>query len=433
MHDLAIVGAGPAGIATAYFLRDLDLDVVVLEAGDEIGGRTRSVTVGGAPSNTGALFVYRDTLAEELATQLGIRTRAFTPATYGIHVNGTTVVDSDNDRLVDRLPLSKIAREQLRSFIHSSLEEYARFTQGGRLTDEAAELAEQTLASRLAGLEPEVVSIITAAVKGGSVADPSELSVQYALRYFASYLAHEQGNRLYPVDGMQGIPKGMAEQLPAGAIRLRHRVERVVHDAATDAYVLTVAGEHQPIAARQVVLAVPAPVAQEIVPGLPEWKREALDLALMPGSTTLCVTADVTGLPHIARWAFVATADRAFDAIINPQPALPESGSAPDTAQFVCYGNSAGYRPDLAEDPAATRAWVEEFLLVAPELRGRILGAHLQTWRHCFAILTPRRARALAQLSESVGGLHFAGDHTSATAGTHGAYTEARRVADLIR
>ncbi|MGY3317461.1 FAD-dependent oxidoreductase [Arthrobacter sp. TE12232] len=29
--------------------------------------------------------------------------------------------------------------------------------------------------------------------------------------------------------------------------------------------------------------------------------------------------------------------------------------------------------------------------------------------------------------------LHFAGDHTSATAGTHGAYTEARRVADLIR
>jgi protoporphyrinogen oxidase len=81
MHDVAIVGAGPAGVATAYFLRDLALDLTVLEAGDEIGGRTRSVPVGGIPSNTGALFVYRDTPAEELASELGIRTAAFTPGT----------------------------------------------------------------------------------------------------------------------------------------------------------------------------------------------------------------------------------------------------------------------------------------------------------------------------------------------------------------
>jgi NAD(P)-binding Rossmann-like domain len=64
VHDVAIVGAGPAGIATAYFLRDLKLDVTIVEAGDQVGGRTRSVPVGGIPSNTGALFVYRDTPAE---------------------------------------------------------------------------------------------------------------------------------------------------------------------------------------------------------------------------------------------------------------------------------------------------------------------------------------------------------------------------------
>jgi flavin-dependent dehydrogenase len=65
MHDVVIVGAGPAGIATAYFLRDLKLDVTILEAGEEVGGRTRSVPVGAIPSNTGALLVHRDTLAEE--------------------------------------------------------------------------------------------------------------------------------------------------------------------------------------------------------------------------------------------------------------------------------------------------------------------------------------------------------------------------------
>jgi hypothetical protein len=169
------------------------------------------------------------------------------------------------------------------------------------------------------------------------------------------------------------------------------------------------------------------------VADLPQWKDEALATALVPGATTLCVTADVSGLPHIARWAFVTVTGRAFDAVINPHPARPGAAEEPPaTAQFVCYGNSAGFRPDLAASPAATGAWVEEFLAVAPELRGRVLGAHLQTWEHCFAILTPEQARAVPHLQQSVGGLHFAGDHTSASAGTHGAYGEARRVADLI-
>ena len=42
----------------------------------------RSVPVAGYPSNTGALFIYRDTPAEDLAIELGIRTVAFTPWTW---------------------------------------------------------------------------------------------------------------------------------------------------------------------------------------------------------------------------------------------------------------------------------------------------------------------------------------------------------------
>ena len=434
MPDVAIVGAGPAGIATAYFLRDSGADVVVLEAGDDIGGRTLSVPVAGVPSNTGALFIYRGTPAEELATELGIRTVDFTPDTYGIHVNGATIVDSDNDRLIDQLPISSIAREQLRAFVRTSLDEYARYTQAGQLTDDAGALAGSTAAERLRGLEPDAKEILTRAIKGGSVADPSQLSAQYALRYFASYLAHEKDNRLYPVDGMHSIPRAMADRLPTGTVRLRALVDRVAFDSARDSYELTLAGEPPTIRARDVVVAVPAPITRRIVADLPQWKDEALAVAQMPGSTTLCITADVTGLPHIGRWAFVTVTGRSFDAIINPHPVPPNSTDEPPvTAQFVCYGNSAGYRPDLAANPAATTAWVEEFLAVAPELRGRVLGAHLQTWEHCFAILTPERARAVPALQQSVRRLHFAGDHTSASAGTHGAYGEARRVADLIR
>jgi protoporphyrinogen oxidase len=241
-------------------------------------------------------------------------------------------------------------------------------------------------------------------------------------------------NRLYPVDGMQSIPQAMANQLPAGTVRLRTRVDRSTFGHTDGCYTLTLADEPEPVRAREVVVAVPAPITRQIVAGLPQWKDEALAMALMPGSTTLCITADITGLPHIARWAFIAVTGRAFDAIINPHPIAGDHPAAlPTTVQFVCYGNSAGYRPDLVTDPGDTEAWIEDFLAVAPDLRERVLGAHIQTWQHCFAILTPQRAQALPQLQESIGQLHFAGDHTSASAGTHGAYTEARRVANLVR
>jgi phytoene dehydrogenase-like protein len=43
VHDLALGGTGPAGIATACLVRDLGLDVVVFEAGDDVGGRMLTI------------------------------------------------------------------------------------------------------------------------------------------------------------------------------------------------------------------------------------------------------------------------------------------------------------------------------------------------------------------------------------------------------
>ena len=95
-----------------------------------------------------------------------------------------------------------------------------------------------------------------------------------------------------------------------------------------------------------------------------------------------------------------------------------------------------GYRPDLATDlaPDSTGrdAWVEDFLTVAPGLRVRIRGVHVQTWEHCFAVLSPARAAVLEELQRPVDGMHFASDWSSSTAGCHGALAEARRVADAV-
>ncbi len=439
-HDVLVVGAGPAGTAVAYQLRDSGLDVVLLEATGEVGGRTRSVVLPGGRANTGALFVYRGTPSEHLATELDLPTVPFRPETYGIAMDGVTAVGADPATVVAGLPLGADDADALLTALQDAIADYRVYTSGGSLGSESSSLAEQTVADRLRALPDGARTVLETAVRGGSVGRPEDLNAQYALRYFASYPALEQNNRLLLVGGMQALSTGMAERLPVGTLRVATRVHEVQQED-DGTYAVTAEGPDgaDVFLARQVVLAVPAPLVPGLLPELPAEKRAALATARTPGSTTMVVAADVSGLEEHRDWAFVTTVGSAFDCIINPVPGPQSFRPQPpgqEIVHYVCYGNSAGYRPDLATDLAehssARDAWIEDFLTVAPRLRGRIRGVHVQTWEHCFAVLSPERAKAVEELRRAVGGVHFAGDWTSETAGTHGALTEAHRVVEAV-
>ncbi len=435
MHDVLIVGAGAAGLGTAFYLRDPKMDVCVLEAGVEAGGRSRTVALAGTSANSGAMFIYRDTKTEEIARELGLETVPFHPETYGIHVNGRTVVAETNEDLIAGLNLTTSEKAELKEFIDASLQEYAESTRDGVLRNDLKQLADETVADRLRGLQPAVRDIVDTAIRGGAVGDPLRLSAKYALRYFASYLAREKNNRLFALAGMQAIPRAIMDRLPEGVVRFNTSVHDVAFVPEEDAHRVSVLGPEgeETLWARQVVLAVPAPLVPRLAKDLPPWKMEALDKVGTPGSTTLNIVADIKGLAHLRAWSFITTVGMPFDAIINPVPGGTEFTSKANLLQLTCYGNSAGYQPGFEQDDARVAEWVEAVLTVAPELRGRIVGVHAQTWEHCFALLDPERAAVLPELQSSVGSLHFAGDYTSETAGTHGAYSEAARVASLIR
>jgi protoporphyrinogen oxidase len=435
MYDVAVVGGGPAGLAAAYNLERAGRKVVLLEETDRLGGRAKTVDISGEPVNMGAMFVYAGTASHELALELGLPLVPFEPTTFGIHVNGETVVSSDNGELVEKLPLSEESREGLRAFIERASSEYFANTVDGQLRPSSPGFGDESAQSRISGLPQDVQEILTAAIRGGSVAPPSELSATYALRYFASYLVQEKKNRMVSLRGMQAIPAALADSLDSTEVRMEHRVASIqqgpdglwnlnVTPTGTDGNISL------DITARHIILAVPAPRIAGMVQ-LPEWKLEALKAVQTPGSTELGVVVDISSpeLAHVDDWAFITAAGRVFDVAINPRP-----GRKDGTAQFVCYGNTAGYIKE-ANDPSSgvLEEWLEEFLAVAPQLRGHVVGAGIQSWEHCFSLLTPTRAAALPALQEPVNGtLHFAGDYSSETAGTHGAYAEAKRVSEAI-
>jgi len=57
--DIAVVGAGVAGLAAATSLRQAGLTCVVLEAGTEVGGRARTSLLAGAPFDHGASWLHQ--------------------------------------------------------------------------------------------------------------------------------------------------------------------------------------------------------------------------------------------------------------------------------------------------------------------------------------------------------------------------------------
>lgn len=441
MYDVAIVGGGPAGLATAYALKNSGKEVVLYEETSSFGGRAQTISLAGEPVNTGAMFIYRDTHSHQLATELGVELAPFVPETFGIHFDGKTVVSRDNDTLIRDLPMAHESKQALEDYITNAVSEYDANTIDGKLSDASSNLSSLSAGEQLTRLPADAASIIKSAIYGGSVASPDQLSAQYALRYFASYVAHEKNNRLVPLLGMQEIPNRLANSLTSTTLFQNTEVTRATLADNGRYWTLYTRfdGQESRVEARHVVMAIPAPRIESIV-DLPTWKSNALSKVVTPGSTTLGLVIDQK---HNGRdvkpgadvsenyndWAFVATPGKLFDAIINPRP-----GRSDGILQLTCFGNSAGYISKAAhQDPDLCDVWLEEFLSVAPGLRGSVKEAFIQSWPHCFSLLTPERLAVIDELRHTVGEtLHFAGDFCSDTAGTHGAYAEAERVAQTI-
>ena len=79
---VVVVGAGIAGLTTAWYLQQHGVDAVVLDAADRAGGKVRTSELDGSALDVGAdTFLGRMPWAVELCRELGLGDDLVAPAT----------------------------------------------------------------------------------------------------------------------------------------------------------------------------------------------------------------------------------------------------------------------------------------------------------------------------------------------------------------
>lgn len=367
---VAVVGGGVAGLAAAHRLVERGVgDVVLLEAGDRLGGSIATERSGGFTIETGAdSLITEKPWALDLCERLGVPmvgTREGERRTYVVH-RGRLEPLPEGFLLLAPTDLLALARSRLFSWrgkLRMALD--LVLPRGADAPDESLahfvrrRLGREAL-QRVA--EPLVGGIYTADAERLSLAAtmPRFLEVERRHRSLilglgaAARTTGAAGARyslfVAPRDGMGALVDALARRLPEGAVRVRAPVSDLARDGQL--WRLVAAGE--PLTADAVVLATPAHAAAPLVARIDPDLGRLLGEIEYASSATVSLAYRSADLPALGGFGFVVPAveRRALIACTYASRKFP--GRAPEGHDLVRAFVGGAVRADvLARDDSA--------------------------------------------------------------------------------
>jgi protoporphyrinogen/coproporphyrinogen III oxidase len=422
-RDVVVIGGGIAGLAAAWRLRERD--VLLLEAGDRLGGRLRSDPHGDYWMNYGAhLFPAPGTLVDALARDCALETVPVRGSMMGLAVGSKLVNGGRAETFPFRLPLSvreRIAFARAGLKVQRAVARYHREA-AARPGEEPEELRARVLAYEghrtfgefLGDLPPAVESIFSCAAHRAT-AELSELSAGCGIGLFALVWGGKGSLIARNLMGGTGqLPAALGRRLGDRA-RTSCRVTAVREDG--DALIVEHDGDAGPgrVRARHVVCAVPAPHAAPLV--APVAGEAAAALAQITYGAFLSVAVETleTGpVPWDDVYA-MATPGRVFDMFTNQGQALRASATrAPGGSLMLFSGGRHAAELSRAADDVIVERFLADLHELYPQTRGITGEARVHRWELGNVYARPGRARLQAPLEGGLGphgNLHLAGDY----------------------
>ena len=402
--DVVVVGAGLAGLAAARTLHQAGVQVQVIEASDEVGGRVRTDIVDGLTLDRG--FQLHNPAYPEAQRVLDHNALEMRPFAAG----GAVALDGTHTFLADPRRKPSWALSSLTANVGSPIEK-ARFvayalrcslTRPEKLLQAPDITALEAL--RTAGVHGDLYRRVLHPFLSGVFLEDRLLTSRYFLDFvLRSFIRGTPG---VPSRGMQAIPDQLASALPAGTITLNCPVLQV---SGTEVH-----HEGGRTRARAVIVATDPATASTLIPAI--------------------------GLQHchdVTTWYYIASADPS--SMLSGAPVLVVDGNgsgplvnstvltnaAPEyaTRGRVLVSSSALGLHDEAVDDRRAREHTARLYGISPnELE------HVATYRLRDALPAMSVPFAIRRPVDLGDGLYIAGDHRD-TSSIQGALVSGRRAA----
>jgi phytoene dehydrogenase-like protein len=407
-HDVVVVGAGLAGLATARRLTGRGLDVVVLEAREQVGGRVRTDRIDGLLLDHGfQLYNPAYPEAARVLDHVALELRSFVPGVVALTDRGPARLADPRRRPAwapDALaPRSGRLGGKLRFALYTW--QAARAGRAGRprRVDMPSDVA---LLS--AGIDPHLLeTVIRPFLTGVFLEDRLTTSRRFLDLVLTSFV---RGVPSVPAQGMQAIPEQLRDGLPAGSVRCGVRV-----DAVAPGRVSTDGGD---VTASAVVVATDPSTAAHLLPGL--------DVPSGRDVTTWYYVAD-TEPQRLTEGQPILVVDgrRAHGPVINTVVLTHAAPTYATDGRILVSASALGLHTD-AEMEQRVRSQLAEMYGVGTA-RWDLVGTY--PIRYALpAMPVPLDIRRPVDLGD---GLFVAGDHRD-TASIQGAMVSGRRTADAV-
>ncbi|MGW5877546.1 protoporphyrinogen/coproporphyrinogen oxidase [Nocardiopsis terrae] len=428
--DVAVVGAGPAGLATAHLLAAAGRTVRVLEAADAVGGRMRTLRTDGHLVDTGAEMIpsadaYPATW--RLIRAVGLDTD---PRAVPLVREALSVWWKGRSRPHAGRPLGLITGMGLPLRARLDLARLQLRLGGAGLDPDRPELAalsEETVADLLRHHHPQLRERLLGPLASGFFGWPVERA---AAAPFAAHLVASGSTATWRTyrDGMDTLTRALAARLD---VRTDHPVTGV--DPGPGGVRLD--SPRGALTARSAVLAVPAPVAARLHPGAPPAEREYLTSCGYAPMLRLSLMLDAPLSPRGARrgFAHLVPGDPLLAVVTVDHAKHP--GRAPRGRGLVSLIATPSGAEELldAPDDVVVRRLVERAERVLPGVSARVRGALTHRFRHGLPLPEPRTLAARpAFAARPPAAVDYAGDWTSLRPCSEGAVTSAFTAAERV-